>query len=267
MKKLLLLLAFASTLGITPLSAKVLLLLPGYHENAIDWHRYGVTQPLMANGWGDGGPLLTNMYGVVIAPRPQQTATENTFYLAELPTEAPLEIQQRVIGQLVQWIGSKHAGEPLHLAGHSAGGVAARLFMVRNPQVRIASLTTISAPHLGSGLSEAGLLAAESPLSPILPFMGAQSLNRSEALLRDLSRESQGNILTWLNRQPHPQSRYISVVRRSGSFLNGGDWVVHATSQNMNFVVALQGRSEVVMSRGDHDMNPGDGMVLLNVTK
>ncbi|QEP42425.1 alpha/beta fold hydrolase [Ectothiorhodospiraceae bacterium BW-2] len=243
---------------ILPLRAEVLLLLPGYHERALEWHYRGASAALLANGWSDGGILLATADGVKQLAAPQPPAAQQPLlFVAELPTEAPLELQMQVLAAQIGWIKQRYPGEKLHLAGHSAGGVVARLFMVRYPNQSVASLTTISSPHLGTALAEAGRAAADSPLSPILPFLGAQSLNRSEGLMRDLSRESRGNILFWLNRQPHPESRYLSIVRAKS------DWVVSKVSQNMNFVPALAQRSDVIFTAGDHNLTPHDGDILL----
>ncbi len=247
----------------TALHAEQLLLLPGYHEAGREWHYRGATQPLLANGWREGGILIATPYGIqaqTLPNAPTAPANTPTFWFAELATEAPLEFQQQQLAAQVSWLKSRYPHEPIHLAGHSAGGVVARLLMVRQPQLQIASLTTIAAPHLGTGMAEVGHLAAGSPLSPLLPLFGAESLNRSEWLMHDLSRESSGNLLFWLNRQPHPESRYLSVIRKSGSLLEGeGDWIVNSSSQNMNFVPALANRSAVILAGGDHQLNSWDG--------
>ncbi|MDX2035949.1 MAG: alpha/beta fold hydrolase [Isosphaeraceae bacterium] len=46
-------------------------------------------------------------------------------------------------------------GEPVHIVGHSMGGLDARALLARgDSSIRIASLTTIATPHLGSPLAD-----------------------------------------------------------------------------------------------------------------
>ena len=166
--------------------------------------------------------------------------------------------QLQVLARYVAVVSSRHDGEPLIFVGHSAGGVLARLYMVKTPQTPVAAVVTIASPHRGTGLSEAALLVGQSPLSWGLPFIGADSINRSQGLFYDLTREAPGNLLFWLNRQRHPESRYLSVIRN--------DWVVAPESQDMRFVAALMnsGMVESAYSIGDHDLNYNDGVILSN---
>jgi hypothetical protein len=139
--------------------------------------------------------------------------------------------------------------------------------MVQHPEVRIAALLTIATPHLGTGTAELGLMASQSPLGWVAPFMGADSLNRSQGLFYDLSREQPGSLLFWLNRQPHPSSRYLCVTHAGGGLLGMGDLVVPEWSQDMNNVAALRGAVVSVAAAGEHLLTPADGELLLELLR
>jgi triacylglycerol lipase len=237
--------------------AKALIFIQGYEEDGSEWRSHGVTAPLSASGWSDGGHLIDNGFVVELPPK---FGGENQFYTLALPTEAPLMVQLRIFSRYVDAVSLRHRGEQLVLVGHSAGGVLGRLYMVRYPLTTVAALVTIASPHRGTGLSEVGLMVGQSPLSWGLPFMGADSINRSQGLFYDLVREEPGSLLFWLNRELHPVSRYLSVIR------GGSDLIVAPESQDMRLVAALanSGMVESTYAIGDHDLNPNDGVILLN---
>jgi len=241
-------------------TARALIFIQGYEGDGSQWRNHGVTASLVATGWSDGGHLFDNGFNIEIPLRSQHVGGVDQFYTISLPTEAPLMFQLQVLARYVDEINLRHLGEPLILVGHSAGGVLARLYMVQYPLTSVAGMVTIASPHRGAALSEVGLMVGQSPLSWGLPFIGADSINRSQGLFYDLALEEPGNFLFWLNREPHPVSRYLSVIR------SGNDWVVTPQSQDMRFVVALRntGMVENAYSIGDHELNPGDGMILVD---
>jgi hypothetical protein len=69
-------------------------------------------------------------------------------------------------------------------------------------------------------------------------------------------------VLFWLNRQPHPDSYYASIVRAGD-----GDMVVPEWSQDLNHVPALQGRARTVLTNKDHALGPEDGRLLVVLLK
>ena len=258
MQKLLLPFLLVLTIFSQTVSARALIFIQGYEGDGSEWRTHGVTASLLATGWSDGGYLFDNGFSVDIPTN--TTAGTDQFYTVSLPTEAPLMFQMQVVARYVDAINLRHLGEPLILVGYSAGGVLARLYMVQYPLTSVAGVVTIASPHRGAALSEVGLMVGQSPLSWGLPFIGADSINRSQGLFYDLAREEPGNLLFWLNREHHPVSRYLSVIR------SGNDWVVPPESQDMRFVAALMntGMVENAYSIGDHDLNPGDGMILVD---
>jgi len=247
-------------------AAEAMVLVQGYLADGADWRRSGVTEMLLGAGWVDGGHLVNGPEGIRQFGGSRFPAARR-FYTLALDSEAPLLVQERQLAPYISEIRSRHAGESLYLVGHSAGGVLARLYMVQHPEVRVSALITFASPHLGTASAEAGLLAGQSLLWWMAPLFGAEELNRSQGLYFDLAREQNGNLLYWLNRQPHPPTRYFSVVRREGSFFGLGDLVVPAWSQDMNNVVALRGRAVTITVDGPHNLMPADGRLLLDILR
>lgn len=245
--------------------AEAMVLLQGYLGNDNPWRRSGVSSVLLGAGWSDGGHLIAIPRGIV-----HNGGTgygSRRFYTLALDTEAPLLVQARQLGPYMAEILRQHAGETIYLVGHSAGGVLGRLYMVQHPQVRISALITISSPHLGTASAEAGLFAGQSPLGLFAPLLGADGLNRSQGLYHDLAREQPGTLLFWLNRQPHPQSRYFSVVHSGGGLLGLGDLIVPSWSQDMNNVPVLRGQAQTLAVPGGHELGPVDGAILIKILR
>lgn len=243
------------------LHAEILVLVQGYLGDGDSWRRSGITRQLREAGWADGGHLdLRRSTALPV----QQAEAPNLFFTLSLPTEAPLMTQQEVLGRYIDMIRPVYARHSLLLAGHSAGGVVARLYMVRHPKVPVSALITIASPHLGTESAELGAAVGQSPLGWVLPLLGADTVNRSQALFQDLSRERPQSLLFWLNRQPHPSARYVSIVRRSDELL-GGDIVVPTWSQDMNNVPTLRGHAERLATDGGHHLDGSDGRVLIRV--
>ncbi len=249
---------------VSPLYAKTVVLIHGYHSDGDVWRYTGIAPRLLAGGYADGGHLITTPIGMVrINQRKGQG--QGQFITLSLPSEAPLMVQASHLNDYISYIRNKIEPGELILVGHSVGGVVARLMMVKSPEHRVDQLITIAAPHLGSGISEVGVIASQTPVSWFLPVIGAESINRSQGLLYDISREQTGNILFWLNRQPHPKAQYVSIVREEGGIFEDGDMIVPTYSQDMNRIPTLEGRSALVFSVGGHNLIGADGDLLLQI--
>lgn len=252
-----LLLAFCAAI----VHAEAVVLIHGYLGDSDNWRESAITDQLEMAGWQDGGMLRPGWQGV---GWPQ---SGKTYYTVALPTEAPLLVQLDHLAAYLELVRARHPGESLVLVGHSAGGVLARLYMVEHPRAGVAALITIASPHLGTETAEIGAMFGNTPLAWLAPFFGAEVFNRSQALYRDLVRERPGSLLYWLNRQPHPNALYVSIVRENDSFLGFGDLLVPTWSQNMNHVRALRGRAKVLTTSGGHMVNAHDGKLLLQVLR
>jgi triacylglycerol lipase len=246
-------------------SAATLVLLQGYLGDEDYWREAGITRLLAQHGWDDAGTLRATPYGIR-ADRPPPTSARRIYTVA-LPSEAPLMVQLRYLEQYLDAVGEFYQNESLLLAGHSAGGVLGRLYMVTHPDKPVAALITFASPHLGTESAEIGAMAGSSPLGWIAPLVGGSTLNRSQSLYYDLARERPGSLLFWLNRQEHPSSAYISIVRDDDGLLNLGDLVVPAWSQDMNQVAALRGRARKIVTGSGHGLSLEDGQVLVKILR
>ena len=221
---------FISFLSASSYAGKTVVLVHGYLGDDSSWH---------ANG-------------IVAALQHYDTYTVN------LPSEAPLVVQAQYLDVYLRDIKAKHPQNSLVLVGHSAGGVVARLVMVRSG-IAIEGLITISSPHLGTDKAELAYNMSNSPFAWIASFFGLNTINRSRDLYRDLMREHPSSLIFWLNRQPHPKAFYASIVR-----IVGDKWVA-PYSQDLNDVPALRGLATTITSVGTHHLQPADGAILVDL--
>ncbi|MCU7844254.1 MAG: alpha/beta hydrolase [Candidatus Thiodiazotropha sp. (ex Monitilora ramsayi)] len=257
MKKLIALYLFFFS---TTVNADVAVLIHGYLGSAGSWEQSGVTASLMQNGWQRAGLITPG--GLLPAPAGRKG---NRFYTVDLPSMAPVAIQADLLRRMLALIEQRHGDEPVILVGHSAGGVVARMALVqggvRNPK----ALITIATPHLGTLRAVEALEETDDPfpISVVKEFFAGDLygvVRDSWEVLLDLTPEQPGSLLFWLNRQPHPEITYVSVVRPGP--IGAGDELVPAFSQDMNNVNTLKGRSEVVTTPLSHRLHPSDGRLL-----
>ncbi len=238
--------------------ADTMVLVQGYLGSALSWRASGFASVLDQNGWRDAGHLSLTRSGVIASGR--RIDAGNRFYTIDLPTEAPLDVQAGMLSYYLAHIRARYPGEKIVLAGHSAGGVVARLVMVRQRAADIRALITIASPHLGTGAAETGLEVANSPVGWFAPLFGGGTLDRSRGLYHDLVVERPGSLLGWLNRQPHPDTLYVAIVRR-----NGGGSVVPDWSQDLNNVAALRGRGKTILTPPGHALRAADARLVAGV--
>lgn len=251
-----------SFLFILPLAAHadILLMIHGYQSAGDTWRYHGVTRPLSAYGWLDAGYYAPGPGGV-IHHGPAMDNKGLFFVTAELPSEAPVEIQANLLNSYLRAISAIYPEQPVKIVAHSAGGIVARLALVRDATLPVSQLVTVATPHLGTGMAELGEMLADSPLGFFAPLFGADEINRSEHLYSQLGREHDNYFLFWLNRQPHPAISYVSIVRNDGSMF-GGDIFVPSYSQDMSNVPAIGPMSRIVLTPGDHELKFADGQVI-----
>ncbi|MCB1759266.1 MAG: hypothetical protein KDI68_05720 [Gammaproteobacteria bacterium] len=241
--------------------AETLVLIQGYQAKGADWRESGVTTALSRAGWIDGGQLDGGDDAAV-------AGAGLRFYTVGLTSDAQLLRQLPQLERQIQRLRQLRPDDNLILVGHSAGGVLGRLFMVRNPEAPVAALITFASPHLGTESAELGLALSQSPLGWASSWLGDEYdiLGRSQGLYFDLVRERPGSLLFWLNRQPHPPARYVSVVRDDRLSLVG-DLVVPVWSQDMNQVQMLRGRAWSIPSDANHGLESKDGELLLAILR
>jgi pimeloyl-ACP methyl ester carboxylesterase len=241
--------------------AEVAVLVHGYLGTPWSWDTSGVNAALASQGWR---PAAAPTPGLM--PAGLTTAGSRTVYTVALPSIAPLTVQADVLAATLRGIESRHPGERIHLVGHSAGGVVARLALVRGGRGQVGQLITIASPHLGTHRALQALDETHSwgPIGWIKDFFGGDlyhTVKASTPLLVELAPAVPGSPLGWLNSQSHPDIEYVSVIRTTPAGVPG-DWVVPGFSQDMNQIPALRGRSQVVAAPSDHELLPPDGLLI-----
>ena len=248
-----------------PASPDVLVLVHGYLGSASSWESSGVNDILEQHGWQRAG---------VATPRgliPQKGAkAENKVYTVELPSIAPIAVQTDLLRREIQAIQALHPEVPLVLVGHSAGGVVARLLLVQEAVPNAKALITIASPHLGTTRALEALDATDDPFpfSMLKDFFAGEIydlVRDSRGVLVDLTPASPGNLLYWLNAQPHPDITYVSILRPGPAGL--GDELVPSFSQDMNNVPALAGKSLTHSLPIGHALQPMDGEKLVEILR
>lgn len=263
-------LAFAVNLWTGTARADVMVLVHGWAADVDTWVRSGVVYVLANNGWHDAGVVTTTPAGVEHFPGYPSAVSNKRFYRAQLPAIAPLLLQASHLTAELVYIQKRHPKEDLIVVGHSAGGVIARLVAIRPEYVRIKSLITIASPHLGTPAAFEGLSVVESkPFfcpGPGIDFLKTvfgggqyQYLKDSHGAMLDLTPAGGGNLIDWLNQQPHPDIQYHAIIR------SGGDGVVPPASQDLNQVPVLRGRAKTHSAPAMHGLNPADGELLLSI--
>lgn len=267
-KGLLVLILLMAGAGSLPARADILLLVHGYLGGAYSWDNSGITTILQQRDWQRAGVYVADPVGVRLIPAAGEQAGRK-FYTADMDSEAPMRIQVMQLQSILNAIEQAHPDEPIIIVGHSAGGVAARAALVLGSGKNVKSLITIASPHLGTVRAEQALDATDIPFpfSMVTDFFGGETYDiakRSRSLYHDLVRPYPGTFLYWLNAQPHPDIKYISVVRAQTA-AGWGDYVVPSYSQDMNNIAALHGKSSLVTIPGRHELAPADGGVILDM--
>ena len=268
MRYIVLLIASLFLLYPATIYADVLVLVHGYLASPSTWESSNINNLLDHHGWKRGGIFTYTPYGVQLLEAESKHAT-NTVYIVDLPAEAPLVVQSDFFISMLDTIRQRQPGEPLVIAGHSAGGVVARLSLIRGNTSNVEALITIASPHIGTTRAEQALnITHESgPLGIVKNIFGGSdydTLKRSRGLLYDLARPHPGNLLYWLNSQQHPDIKYISVVRLNPAGM-AGDELVPGYSQDMNNVPALHGKASVVTTPAGHVLVPQDANTLIYI--
>jgi pimeloyl-ACP methyl ester carboxylesterase len=238
-----------------PVLGQVMLLIPGYHtqQQTHPFRDAGVTIPLAASGWTDGGQMLPSLRGVEFDRSPE--ATRKLFYTLVMPTERPVSMQAEWLNLYLDAITRRHADEPVILVAHSVAGVVARYSLVTRKRPEVTALITIASPHVDSSMIQLGDFFWQSPLGTYTPLLGQTDLRRLLELYTGISLNQPGNVLRWLSHQTHPDIRYVGIVRLA-------DTIVDPVLQDMNRIADLRGRAEMLLSPGGHALEAADGTVL-----
>jgi pimeloyl-ACP methyl ester carboxylesterase len=262
------LIAAIALLTSSTLHADVLVLVHGYLANANTWEHSGINKVLEENGWKRGGLFTQSPTGPQLLETKDKEA-ENTVYIVDLPSDAPIIVQSDLLNGMLSTIRQRQPDEPLIIVGHSAGGVVARMSLVRTSGENISALITIASPHIGTTRAEQAIHATNEsgPFGMVKSAFGGSgydAVKRSRGLLFDLTRPYPGNMLYWLNSQKHPDISYYSVVRLNPVGF-AGDELVPGFSQDMNNVPVLQSQCSVVTTPAGHTLVTQDANTILDI--
>jgi len=253
--------------------ADILVEVHGYLGSSLSWERSGINAVLTQDDWQREGTLRSEPVGIVFR-RDQmyfKPKAKNSIFNVDLPSQAPLWVQANQLIEMLKWIAKTHPKESIHLVGHSAGGVVARLAVLEPKVTNVKSLITIASPHMGTYRAREALNLRNNvfPIYIVKDFLTGgllSTLSNSQGLLVDLLPPRKGTALAVINSRKHPEIRYVSIVRTLPGGLSG-DALVPGLSQNMNSISVLSGRSEVVYTPTQHELALGDGATLLNILK
>ena len=253
-----------------PAHADIMLLIHGYLGDATSWEESGVNSELHQQDWARAGMFQGSPYGPQLFVTESSDA-ENHVYAATLPSETPVMIQADILKNIIDIVQQRHQNEKIILVGHSAGGVVARMTLIRHQLKNIKALITIASPHLGTGRADQALdiTANHGPFNIVKSVVGGDgydALTHSRGLMVDLRHPQPGNMLYWLNSQPHPDIHYASIIRLNNDGATG-DYYVPGFSQDMNNVPALQGRSSTYTTPSDHFLTRQDANTILSIIK
>ncbi|HEB82612.1 MAG TPA: alpha/beta hydrolase [Gammaproteobacteria bacterium] len=268
MKKIIHTLLLLCTLFSLPAQADIMLLVHGYLGDADSWEVSGVNDELQRRGWARAGMFRGSPAGPVLFITDYGNA-KNLVYVATLPSTRPVAVQADVLKDIIDIIRARHPEEKIILVGHSAGGLVARMALIRHRLQNIRALVTIAAPHVGTSRADQALsiTANHGPFNMVKSFVGGSdytALKRSRALMYDLRYPRPGNLLYWLNVQPHPDIQYASVIRIRPNGIPG-DYYVPGFSQDMNNVPALRGRSSVTYTPTGHFLVRQDADTIVDI--
>ena len=254
--------------------ADALVLIHGYMGSPFSWESSHINSQLEHNGWPRGGLIFAETGELIPPPgkHAHDKHPENVSYLIDLPWMRPLKEQTYVLNTAMQRILQLRPEEEITLVGHSAGALVARLWLVKYYDPAVIRLISIAAPNLGTSRADDALNLTQ-PLFPPFDFarnaVGGKrynTLRRSRKLVRDFTPPGRDNrnILYWLNQQPHPEIEYVSLVRedRAG---NDQDWLVPASSQDLNNVPALRGKATSYIVDRPHELHWKDGRLLVSL--
>jgi len=246
--------------------AKTLVLVHGYLSNGMSWRHSGFTRSLLDAGWQDGGDYGYSQQSMFI---PKGIFLNgDVFFTVELPSLAPIQVQESLLSRYLSHIYSQRL-EPITLIGHSAGGVVSRFYVLDPAHKPVNGLITIASPHLGTPTANIAYLAGNSPLGMMASMVGGEELQDSRGLFSDLREEKPYNFLFQMNRQPHPDIHYASIIRINKILASPDnfDFIVPPSSQNMNNVWALRNRSGVAKTTNGHLLSSKDGFLAVEILK
>jgi len=255
-------------------NADVLVLIHGYMGSPNSWENSRINDLLERKGWQRGGLIIPDTREFFPDPvhRLSSGRAKNISYVVDMPWMRPLDEQADYLEIAMQRVFTMRPNEDITLIGHSAGALAARLWLVQYYNPAVKRLISIAAPNLGTVRAIDALELTDpifGPLDAVRNMFGGKIYNtvrHSRDLVYDFTPPSRSNpnVLYWLNQQHHPDIEYISVVREDRRGYDK-DWLITADSQDLNNVPALRGKAVSYIVSQDHSLNREDGHLLASI--
>jgi len=234
-----------------------ILLIHGLGGEGKGWVDAGMTDYFEQAGLRFGGEVYTNLEGEMRLERGSFPPSVSDFFVVSIsdPFQS-LELWQQEIHTAVEQILGWTGAPKLVLVGFSAGGVAARKYLVEHlDDHRVAKLVTVASPHRGSELAlvyrvdkgirealEGGSLtkrlAAE--YEAIVERVEAATKIQIDApLLGELiPPEYDGEFLKQLNQSPHPKDvEYVSLITTGSPLVFGNREVENEVAVLRSFLI------------------------------
>lgn len=253
-------------------SAEVLVLIHGYLGSDRSWIERGIVSILESRGHQYVGSYMYGPQGILFASIGKPG--DRPMYTVNLPSTAPVPVQAGWLAAYLDDIVKHNPDQPITLAAHSAGGVVARYVLVTHAEPAVTRLITIATPHLGTGRALQALHATGGGgLFSGLRHWATRHrigdyyydrLRQSRGILFDLTPPRPGNLLYWLNNQPHPPIDYTSIIR-TGTYRMPGDQFVPPISEDMRLVPAIGDRAKSYVMAQGHMLTRQDGYLLANL--
>jgi triacylglycerol lipase len=183
-------------------------------------------------------------------------AAGNRVYVARVSPTSGVADRAR---DLKRFITRELPPGPVHVIGHSMGGLDARYMIAKlGMKSRVLSLTTIGTPHRGTAFADWGVRHFGRLLTPFLGLAGVP-YQAFYDLMTDSCRRFNEDV------PDVPGVRYFAVAGRCDSALVGAEWLVPH-----RIVSRIEGPNDGVVSVasatwGEHtDVWPGDHLNLVN---
>ncbi len=242
----------------------------GLSGNTHSWSKKGIINILYQDGWQVAGEAFYDYrYGIHL--KKHAGITDKNLFLLTVPSRAAIGRQAQIVEYVLERINELVPDDNIHLVGHSAGGVVARLIVVNNKFPKIKSLITIATPHFGTRRAEMALDFADLPfpLNIMAETGGGREYDKfqsTQGLFRDLIRPRPGTFLHWLNWQQYPDINYYSIVRKHKSIISK-DFMVPSLSQNMALLPTLHNRTKTYWVGKSHALSAKDGLALKRILR
>jgi len=134
-----------------------IILIHGFNQGSDFWNDIGLIDELKSAQtikMGSFYPSIEKPTMEIIVRDPQDIASgQSAVYTLSLQESGTVDIRDSatLLEKSIQHVIDRHECQKVRLVSFSAGGVVSREYIQRHPQEhRVASLTTVSAPHLGS---------------------------------------------------------------------------------------------------------------------